>query len=162
MAQEMVKDFPFLVNKNTEIFSVNYTGFIPEIVCAMQEQQEIIESLKSELSKMKGANTLKENSVGDFGTTLFGTVKQGVSLAKHAPVSAKQEISIHYNLPEGAEQAILIIYDLTGKQLFKIENIKASNKSVSLPKSKLSAGQFLYTLIANGEEVATHKLIILD
>ena len=55
VAQELESVFPSLVKTNDEgIKSVKYSVFVPILIKAVQEQQEQIESLKSEIANLKG------------------------------------------------------------------------------------------------------------
>ena len=54
IAQELQKIFPELVDEmNTGMLSVNYTGLIPHLIKAVQEQQVIIESLLKRIEKLE-------------------------------------------------------------------------------------------------------------
>lgn len=55
IAQELQEIFPELVDEmNTGMLSVNYTGIIPHIISAFQDQQSQIQELKKENVKLKG------------------------------------------------------------------------------------------------------------
>ena len=54
IAQELESVFPSLVKTDDEgIKSVKYSIFVPILIKAVQEQQEQIESLKSEIANLK-------------------------------------------------------------------------------------------------------------
>lgn len=54
IAQELQEIFPELVDEmNTGMLSVNYTGIIPHIISAFQDQQSQIQELKKENAKLK-------------------------------------------------------------------------------------------------------------
>lgn len=160
MAQDILTDFPDLVRyrEDKDVYAVDYTGFIPYLIKAMQEQNEQIAGLQATIMALTRGDT----DIGSFSTTLFGTKSKqtGSALQATDPISIKQEIKVSYTLAEGATNALLIVYDLNGRQLFKIDHISGTH--TTLPKSKLTAGMYYYTLIADGKEVDTHKLIVLD
>lgn len=153
MAQEIAEDYPHLVKSHNgkSTIGVNYTGFIPEIVKAMQEQQEIIETLKAEIEELKGSEIQLEN-------TIVQTTSELLDIESVAP---KQPLIINYQTEsEGTYQ--IRVYDMTGKQLYKTETLNPEIQSVELPSKKWKAGSYLVTLFKNGEEVNTKKAIILD
>ena len=56
IAQDLQKVLPSLVKESTDqekILSVNYTAIIPILTKGIQEQQEMIESLKKEIADLK-------------------------------------------------------------------------------------------------------------
>lgn len=59
MAQDVMQIFPHLVDydKQNDKYSVNYQGMIPELVRAIQEQQEIIEELREEINTLKAQSS---------------------------------------------------------------------------------------------------------
>ncbi|MEC8739754.1 MAG: tail fiber domain-containing protein [Bacteroidota bacterium] len=59
-AQDLLKDFPHLVkyDESEDQYSVNYIGLIPELVAALQEQNQVIQELKAKVAEL-------ESSVGE-------------------------------------------------------------------------------------------------
>ena len=53
LAQDIEKVFPELVTETNDIKSVNYQGLVPVLINAMKEQQEEIDSYKTELSNQR-------------------------------------------------------------------------------------------------------------
>jgi hypothetical protein len=160
MAQDIIVDFPGLVryNKESDLYGVDYTGFVPYIVKAMQEQNDIIIQLRGEIEVFK-QNSKKESS-GSFGTT--NESDSEFKLVSSKPVSIKSNVTISYSIPLNTVNAFMVIYDLNGKQLLKLSNLETGSKTVELPVNSLEPGAYLYTLIANGEEVDTKKIILMD
>jgi hypothetical protein len=156
IAQDIKNSFPHLVqyNDKSDAYAVNYIGFIPEIVKAMQEQQGIIAGLKTELELLKGSEIKFQNQT-------FGVVKSTPQLQDISPIEAKQPIVINYQTDNEGDYQIRI-YDLAGKQVYKTEILSTHIKMVELPRKKFGAGSYHCTLLKNGVEVETKKLIILD
>jgi hypothetical protein len=156
IAQDIKNSFPHLVqyNDKSDAYAVNYIGFIPEIVRAMQEQQGIIEALKTELETIKGSEIKLQNNP-------FGVINSVAQLQDITPVASKQPIIIKYQTESDGEYQIRI-YDLAGKQVYKTEILNTNSQSVELPFKKFGAGSYLCTLLKNGVEVETKKLIVLD
>ena len=53
LAQDIEKVFPELVTETNDIKSVNYQGLVPVLINAMKEQQDEIDSYKTELSNQR-------------------------------------------------------------------------------------------------------------
>jgi hypothetical protein len=160
MAQDIMADFPGLVkyNEKHDLYGVDYTGFVPFLVKAMQEQNDIITQLRSEIEVLK--QNSKAESSGSFGTT--NESDSEFKLVSSKPVSIKSNVTISYSIPLNTVNAFMVIYDLNGKQLLKLSNLETGSKTVELPVNSLEPGAYLYTLIANGEEVDTKKIILMD
>jgi hypothetical protein len=55
---------------------------------------------------------------------------------------------------------ILIIYNLQGEQIKQIAVNERNNTSITIEGHSLKAGMYLYTLIADGKEADTKKMIL--
>ncbi|MCC8146648.1 MAG: T9SS type A sorting domain-containing protein [Bacteroidales bacterium] len=64
-----------------------------------------------------------------------------------------------YDLPVNAKEAFIGIFDMQGKMLKKI-NTSSGNNSVVLQGSTLDAGMYLYTLVVDGHEIDTKRMIL--
>ncbi len=168
-AQDLQKDFPNLVvyDKENDKYSVNYIGFIPELVSAMKEQSLIINELKEELAIIKGncCNSLTPNStqngIENIGVNM-SIIENSSKLEQNQPNPFSQETMINYYLGEQTNQAAMYIYDMNGKQIEKFDLHKKGSQSLSIQKNKLHAGMYLYSLIVDGKEIATKKMILTD
>jgi hypothetical protein len=154
MAQEIRSDYPHLVRSfnGKETVGVNYTGFIPEIVRAMQEQQEIIDALKAEIETLKGSEIKLQNSNTDQNTSELFDIN---------PIAPKKPVVVNYQTESQGDYQIRV-YNLAGKQVYKTETLNPDINSIELPRKKLGAGSYHVTLFKNGEEVNTKKVIVLD
>ena len=76
----------------------------------------------------------------------------------HLPYFLEQTV-IHFSLADDARDAAICIFDMTGKQLKKLP-ISSGETSVSVNGWELGEGMFLYTLIVNGREIDTKRMII--
>ena len=63
-------------------------------------------------------------------------------------------------LPEAVTSARVIVYNLEGKQLKEL-NVKArGSASVTIMGNELSAGMYIYALIADGKVVGSKRMIL--
>ncbi|MBQ7689838.1 MAG: T9SS type A sorting domain-containing protein [Muribaculaceae bacterium] len=81
-------------------------------------------------------------------------------LAQNDPNPFSSDTRISYFLPEGAQSAIICIYDLLGKQVEQLAVTGPGAGSVTLRGGNLQAGMYIYSLIANGKELASKKMIL--
>ncbi len=159
VAQELAKVLPDAVIKDEEgFYAVNYDAVIPVLVEAVKEldgqmevntnlQQQVAE-LRSELNELKG---IKSPAGASFGKA---------ELFQNTPNPFNVDTRIGYTLPEGAQEAALYVYDMQGVQVAVYKNLNAGNGEVMISGSRLKAGMYLYTLIADGKEVDTKRMIM--
>lgn len=160
LAQDLQSVFPELVTqleqpvyvKNRydhaeKIMAVNYTMLIPALTKAIQEQQTLIEALQDRI------NALSPNT-GSVATL------SGVSLAQNAPNPAGSSSEIKYSIPAGVGNASIGVFDLTGKMLMQYNNLTGSSQ-LTIDNSRLAAGIYIYSLLINGQEAVSKKMVIL-
>lgn len=162
MAQEINIIYPHLVkhNSHSDKYYVNYIGLIPEIVRAMQEQQDLIHNLNSTITKLQTHE--KENigaSYNENSSTLQTIIQH---TAKSTSTFGPIEPILLPIKTNGQGNYQIRVYDLSGNQIFKSLDIDSSSTQIELPKNQFSSGSFYYTLFKNNQEIYTHKLIILD
>ncbi len=63
-------------------------------------------------------------------------------------------------VPEDVGFATVMIYNLEGKQMKNIQVQDRGKVSVKISGSELSAGMYLYALIADGKVVDTKRMIL--
>ena len=154
VAQDLAKVLPDAVMEDEEGFlAVNYDAVIPLLVEAVKEldsqvqtsrdlQREIAD-LRAELNELKGIEGLGE-----------------VQLFQNTPNPFNVDTRITYQLPEKAQQSVLYIYDMQGKQVAVYNNLKSGVGEVLIQGGQLEVGMYLYTLIADGKEVGTKRMIM--
>jgi hypothetical protein len=54
----------------------------------------------------------------------------------------------------------MYIFDMHGKQIDKYVLIDKGENNLQIQKGRLTAGIYYYTLIADGKEIATKKIIL--
>jgi hypothetical protein len=174
IAQDMEKDFPFLVELDSASnrYSVNYIGLIPEIVKSIQELNLILETkikvLEEEIESLKGnccnqSQSQFENQEhnNNIAPTNDGANNTSV-LFQNNPNPFNTETKIKYYLAPSTNQASMYIYDMNGKQIDRFELREKGENFLQIQKGKLAAGIYYYTLIADGKEIATKKMILTD
>lgn len=148
IAQDLQKIFPNLVQEDELGFlSVNYTGLIPVLVDVVKEQQKQINYL---LEKEKGKNVEQIDATND------------AMLYQNNPNPFSQRTEIKYYIPENSRNAFICIYDMVGKEVMRIDGLGRGFSSVALDGNRLQAGMYMYTLIVDGKEIDTKKMILTN
>jgi hypothetical protein len=172
IAQDLLKVYPELVSQDSSgYYAVDYIGLIPVIVEAMKEQDSLIESqnetiksLKSQVATLidccEGKSKSKNKSLELDNAT--STNLESAILYQNSPNPFSETTQIKFYLPTSVKNAALYIYDMQGIQKKKIEVSQRANGSVTIHGSEFVAGMYIYTLIADGKEIDTKRMILTE
>ena len=159
LAQDVREVYPELVYEDSEgMLSIDYTGFIPILVDAIQNLQAVSESQ---------ARTIAEQA--DEIAVLKGEKRSGsdadavvASLSQNRPNPFRTSTVISCVLPDGVSEAFLCVYDLNGNQKMRRDIPQRGSVDITIEGNTLTAGMYIYTLIADGIEVDSKRMILTD
>ncbi|MNE32201.1 hypothetical protein D3C80_1258000 [compost metagenome] len=171
IAQELETVFPELVGevpgldqfdengkvsgKLPSLKAVNYEGLIPVLIAAVQEQQKQIDEQNATIAELK--NRLPANDM------LTGNaVEAKIRLYQNEPNPFNRETTIRYYVPESIGEAYIAVYDMTGKQLLTVPLTQKGENRITVASNSLSAGMFMYAIIANNKLIDSKRMIITD
>ncbi len=161
IAQDLLMVFPELVDKDekTGLLGVNYTGLIPVLISGMQEQDKQISDLKNQLNSCCSKNsTLINNNVSDNNIKPLRSY-----LAQNNPNPYKNETTIKYSINEEVNSSSSILFfDMSGKLLKSIAVDKTGEGAIIINGRDFVPGMYYYTLIVNGKEIDTKKMILTE
>ena len=150
-AQELQTIYPDLVTEGQDGYlAVNYTELVPILIRSIQE-------LKQELDEVRGAEAAPARSVAAAIRT--ATAANGNVLYQNTPNPFKEKTTIRFSLAPDAQNVSICIFDMTGKMLKRLPVSQGEN-SVSVNGYELGEGMFLYSLLVNGQEVDTKRMVI--
>ena len=86
----------------------------------------------------------------------------GAALYGNTPNPFKDQTTVNFYIPKETSLASLHIYDLQGKQLKQFAITEQGQTSIIVPSGSLGAGSYIYTLIVDGQEIGSRKMIITD
>ena len=154
-AQELQNVYPNLVLEGQDGYlSVNYTEMVPLLICALQELKEKIAVLESGSSK----DTRRDGAVATAVTTT-SVATTGNVLYQNTPNPFKEKTVIRFSLAPDIQNASICVFDMSGKML-KTLPVSANDNSVSINGYELGEGMFLYSLLVNGQEIDTKRMVI--
>lgn len=150
-AQELQEIYPNLVLEAQDGYLyVNYVELVPVLIRAIQE-------LKGELDAVKGTSVAARRAPA--ATTINDAFGSGNVLYQNTPNPFKEQTAIRFSLADDAQSASICIFDMTGKMLKNLP-ISKGDTSVSVNGWELGEGMFFYTLIVNGKEIDTKRMVI--
>lgn len=165
IAQEVEKVFPAAVYTTTEgTKAIAYSEIIPLLVEAIKEQQNEIDELTNELKQVRMVSTEfvvnSSNKQSDQNSLLNEKLES--KLYSNIPNPFKEQTTISYFISENASTASIHIYNLQGKQIKQINIEEKGNSSVVINGYELTPGMYMYTLIVDGKEIDTKKMILTE
>jgi hypothetical protein len=155
-ADRLEEVFPDLVYVNKDGSKViNYVEMIPLLVQSINELNEKIEVLQGQSSSGR-AKAAVRGTTGVNGTSISQN-----KLYQNTPNPFKETTTIHFTLADDARDAYICIFDMQGKMLMK-QSVSVNESSMNVNGSELGAGIYLYSLIVDGQEIDTKRMILLQ
>lgn len=159
VAQEVKEIFPDLVTEDEEGYlAVDYIGFIPLLVDAVKSLQAKVDGQEEIIETFEGTGKIRRT--GSAGVESLSL--ESVVLGQNKPNPFNVNTVIEYTLPESVVTANLYIYDLRGTQLRSVALKDRGASSVTIEASTLQPGMYIYTLVADGMELDSKRMIITD
>jgi len=144
----------------SEIKSVNYTGLIPVLIAAFQEQGEKLAQLQARLDALTAIPQPTEPAPP--GVAVIQTRLQSAeepSLGQNIPNPFDNATRIPVYLPQNTRKAELIFYGNDGRILQTLAINDRGNVWVDVNAEALAAGIYSYTLFTDGKPVETRKMV---
>jgi len=161
VAQEVQKVLPNIVYENQDGYlSVNYIELIPLLIQSAKEFQIENKELKDRIESLE--LQIKELSQNPFKVQGKPTNSEYFEpiLYQNQPNPFSQNTEIKYSLPLTTQSATLYIYDMSGVQLRSYPIIQMGESSIIINANDLTAGMYLYSLIADGQVIDTKRMIL--
>ena len=165
IAQELKEVLPEIVNdpdEMSEYYSVDYIAMIPLLVEALKEQQSQISELQEQIANI-GHEGIEEKS-----TRIHNDENESESsetnaiLYQNTPNPFNVETEIRYYIPENTGQSSLLIFDMQGTLKKQLRIFAIGNGSVTVSASELPAGMYIYSLIVDGREIDSKRMILTE
>jgi hypothetical protein len=169
IAQDLKKVFPELVEQDSAgYFYVDYVGLIPVIIEALKEQQAIIDSQSSkikELEKKVESSDKKDSKSKSSGVStdiIESDITTNAFLFQNTPNPFNYTTEIKYFIPNGYGKAALYIFNLQGNLIKSVSISDSGHGNVTINASELQPGMYLYSLLINGKQVDTKRMILTE
>jgi prefoldin subunit 5 len=172
-ASELEQEMPELVKTidSNQTKLVNYIGIIPYLVEAIKSQQQTIQAQQTHMNTMEtdlanccatGSVIKSDNKTGDNTNTLKTTSAQSAYLLQNTPNPFNTKTTIRYYIPEQTNNASLLIFDMQGKLIktYLINNKK--DGSTEINGGEMQPGMYMYSLIIDGKEIDTKRMILTE
>ncbi|MBR5118393.1 MAG: tail fiber domain-containing protein [Muribaculaceae bacterium] len=162
IAQEVKEIYPELVKTDHDGYMyIDYIGMIPLLVHAIGELNAQIEELKAENSELNQAViNAQAPAVGNGQPSQIADDFLRNALYQNRPNPFSTSTTISMSLRSDVAQAMVYIFDMQGALLKTIPVNDRGNVSITINGGELNAGMYIYSLIADGNEVASKRMIL--
>ena len=155
--------------------TLNYMAIIPILTKAIQEQNTIISHQDSMINELNNRLSNLENCINSLnlcnqnqptqmaqpttGQTISLNTVQSIVLNQNVPNPFAEQTVISYSIPESVKRADILFYDSNGKLINTVSIKERGNSQLNVFANDLSTGIYTYTLVADGQIVATKKMV---
>lgn len=178
IAQEVETVFPMLVKEDeTGYKSVNYDGFIPVLIEATKEQQQLIDqqketlknqsqqlvNLQQQINELKGvvAKLLAAPAAPKKTNNYRLPLLQKATLGQNQPNPFNETTLIDYYLPQNVQNAKIQVTALDGKVLGEVFIREKGKGQVNIQAHTYPAGTYYYSLMVDGQVLETKKMVLM-
>ena len=162
LAQEVKEIYPELVHTDKDGYMyIDYIGMIPLLVNAIGELNAQIEELKTENSQLNQAVINAQSpAIGNTPPSQIAEDFFRNALYQNTPNPFSSSTNITMSLRNDVANATLYIFDMQGSLMRTIPVTDRGNVSVTIEGGDLNAGMYIYSLIADGKEIASKRMIL--
>ena len=159
LSQEVEKSLPEIkITDDSHGYKLmDYDQIIPLLVSGIKEQHETIDALQNEIEKLK--EVVKSISANDHTSHL----PEKTVLFQNNPNPFNEQTKITFEIAEdNTKDAAILLFNMNGT-LLKTYAISNSGKGeLTINANELQAGMYIYSLITNGKEIDSKKMILLN
>lgn len=162
LAQEVKEIYPELVHTDNDGYMyIDYIGMIPLLVNAIAELNSQITELKAENEQLNQSvlNAHQPAVENAPSSQIAGDLTRN-ALYQNNPNPFSTSTCIRMNLRNDVAQATVYIFDMQGNMLRSIPVNDRGNVTVTIEGSDLCAGMYIYSLVADGKEVDSKRMIL--
>ena len=150
--EEVFPDLVYVMEDGTK--SINYMEMIPLLVQSINE-------LNARIVELEAGNSMSPVKASEYSSGINPTQKIVSRLYQNTPNPFKEKTIIRFQLADDVRDAAICIFDMSGKLLKKL-TVSLGMESVSINGYELGEGMFLYSLVVNGNEIDTKKMIFSE
>ncbi|MBL7932538.1 MAG: tail fiber domain-containing protein [Bacteroidia bacterium] len=163
LAQELKEQFPQLVSEDSKGYlGVNYVGFIPVLLRAHQEQQDLLEAQQQQINEMKEqlkalTGTPSTSKAENLSVTLGD--KKAIVLNQNVPNPFAETTVITYDIPTDFTKAEIVFSTGDGIVMKSVSITKKGPGSLTVYANDLTHGSYIYSLVVDGRSIDSKRLI---
>lgn len=167
IAEEVEQIVPEAVSTDDNgIKAVAYSGIVPLLIEAYKQDHAELEALKAQLQQCCASNG--SSDLDGFRLMTPANDKSsnynsdGARLDQNIPNPFNLQTQIHFYLPENAISKSLMIFDMQGNLLKQYSLTEKGESKININGNEFHAGMYLYSLIIDGKEIDTKRMILTN
>jgi len=133
-------------------YGIRYAAFVVPLVKAVQELSAEVQEQREQIQLLLAQLDSKTENNSDINSQ--------ATLFQNTPNPFDSESEIKMTLPDNVGMVSVMIYNLEGKQMKNIPVANRGDVTVKISGRELSAGMYLYSLIADGKIVDTKRMVL--
>jgi hypothetical protein len=146
--------------------AVSYEMLVGLLIEGFKEQSAKVAQLESDLNACctkNGGGKTNRTSNSSTSSDDNNNINESQSFIKqNKPNPFSNETIIEYNIVSKSNTSSIIVFDMNGK-LLKTYQVKGQGKGqLTINAKELSAGLYHYSLVVDGQEIDTKKMIITE
>jgi hypothetical protein len=146
--------FENLPSGTGDVMVIDANGYV------YRQATDIIFPSKSKIDSLEREITALRSLINSTSTGNNGNQPSQNTLYQNKPNPFSDVTIIECNVTQMKSNAFIAIYDLTGKELMKYRVNGEGHNTVRVNSKNLADGMYIYSLIIDGEEVASKKMVI--
>ncbi|MBX2977931.1 MAG: tail fiber domain-containing protein [Flavobacteriales bacterium] len=179
LAQEVRRVLPEATDSAKGILMVNYNQFIPLLIEAFKSEAAELDSLRDEMQVLKDEMNVLLDEIFKLRNDMqkccstsglnvardseLGADTKNARLFQNRPNPFRHETVIEYELPNSESlQSSIMVFNMNGqlKATFPVKGV--GRGSIILNGNLLVPGLYLYSLVIEGVEIDTKRMILTD
>ena len=138
---------------------LNYTEIIPLLVAAVKQLENRVNTLEDSLA-LANSYLMENGGTEDISAPRLAAHNMSdCILYQNNPNPFTENTVIKYSVPEDAGDAWIYVFDMQGAMLKQLR-LDTKTDRIILQGGNLKPGMYLYSLIVNGKEVDTKRMIL--
>jgi len=133
--------------------AIAYQNLIGLLIEAIKEQQ-------TRIDQFEGANEKSGNLLEDEINAYSKSAKN--KLYQNHPNPFNQSTIIKYELSVNAQTATIMVFNMQGNLIRAIENLDRNTGQITIKSGELVPGMYIYSLIVDGKEIDTKRMILTN
>jgi hypothetical protein len=122
-----------------------------------------MQELENEIKELKAKLDVLQNCCTSSATTKTGDItmaNNGNKLFQNTPNPFGKETVIEYYINTMQQSAYVMVYDLNGREISRFPVLKTGKGQVSVNAENMVAGMYLYSLVIDGREIDSKRMVL--
>jgi hypothetical protein len=163
IAQEVEKLVPDLVRTTPDgLKTVNYISIIGLMIESIKELQQKIDSLGGQMNSIENQIAILKETAVERKEKSIETTPEPSILFQNYPNPFSQKTTIKFLISNTATKVSLFIFNLQGTLLKVYPNLNNRCEEIVIGAAEFKPGMYIYTLLVDGKEIGTKRMILTD